>query len=59
MRVRAIGKTRRRDVDEQLTREILDNLRERYPEKFLPEDQVFARIHRGDRIFISTACGEP
>jgi len=46
-------------VDEQLTREILDNLREKYPEKFVPEDQVFARIHRGDRIFISTACGEP
>ena len=46
-------------MDEQLTREILDNLREKYPEKFVPEDQVFARIHRGDRIFISTACGEP
>ena len=46
-------------MDEQLTKQILENLRERYPEKFLPEDQVFSRIHRGDRIFISTACGEP
>ena len=46
-------------MDEQLTKEILDDLREQYPEKFLPADQVFSRIHRGDRIFISTACGEP
>jgi acyl-CoA hydrolase/GNAT superfamily N-acetyltransferase len=46
-------------VDEQLTEQILEALRERYPEKFLPEDEVFSHIHRGDRIFISTACGEP
>ncbi len=46
-------------MDEQLTQEILEDLRERYPEKFLPEDQVFSHIHRGDRIFISTGCGEP
>ncbi len=51
--------TRRRDVDERLTVEILDSLREKYPDKFLPEDKVFSHIHRGDRIFISTACGEP
>jgi acyl-CoA hydrolase/ribosomal protein S18 acetylase RimI-like enzyme len=30
-----------------------------YPEKFVPEEDLFGRIHRGDRIFISTACGEP
>ena len=46
-------------MDEQLTQEILEDLRGRYPEKFLPEDKVFSHIHRGDRIFISTACGEP
>ena len=46
-------------MDEQRTVEILDKLRNRYPEKFLPEEEIFSRIHRGDRIFISTACGEP
>ena len=30
-----------------------------YKEKFLPVDQIFKKIHLGDRIFISTACGEP
>ena len=29
------------------------------PEKLLPEDRIFNQIHRGDRIFISTGCGEP
>src|SRR4030042_1445088 len=33
--------------------------KERYPEKFESEDKIFSHIHRGDRIFISTACGEP
>jgi acyl-CoA hydrolase/RimJ/RimL family protein N-acetyltransferase len=46
-------------MDELRTVEILEGLRDRYPEKFLPEDQIFGHIHRGDRIFISTACGEP
>ncbi|MGQ9508701.1 MAG: GNAT family N-acetyltransferase [Thermodesulfobacteriota bacterium] len=30
-----------------------------YPEKFSPEDYIFRHIHRGDRIFIGTGCGEP
>jgi acyl-CoA hydrolase/RimJ/RimL family protein N-acetyltransferase len=30
-----------------------------YPEKFVSEEQIFSHVHRGDRIFISTACGEP
>ncbi len=30
-----------------------------YKEKFLSVDQIFQKIHLGDRIFISTACGEP
>ncbi len=37
----------------------LDELRKLYPEKFLPEDKIFSRINRGDRIFIGTACAEP
>ncbi len=37
----------------------LDKAREDYPEKFASEEEVFTRIHAGDRIFISTACGEP
>ena len=30
-----------------------------YPDKFVSENQVFGNIHRGDKIFIGTACGEP
>jgi acyl-CoA hydrolase/GNAT superfamily N-acetyltransferase len=33
--------------------------KEKYPEKFETEEKIFSHIHRGDRIFISTACGEP
>ncbi len=32
---------------------------ERYPEKFVPSDKAFSRIHRGDRIFVGTGCGKP
>lgn len=46
-------------MEEQKTLDILETLRDRYPDKFLPEAEVFGRVHRGDRIFISTACGEP
>ena len=37
----------------------LQQLKLKYKEKFIPVDQVFQKIHLGDRIFISTACGEP
>jgi acyl-CoA hydrolase/RimJ/RimL family protein N-acetyltransferase len=37
----------------------LEEMRRLYPEKFAPEDRIFSHIHRGDRIFIGTACGEP
>ncbi|HSR13312.1 MAG TPA: acetyl-CoA hydrolase, partial [Thermodesulfobacteriota bacterium] len=30
-----------------------------FPQKFVSEDEIFRRIHRGDRIFIHTACAEP
>jgi acyl-CoA hydrolase/GNAT superfamily N-acetyltransferase len=37
----------------------IDDLRRRYPEKFVPLAGIFRHIHRGDHIFISTGCGEP
>jgi acyl-CoA hydrolase/GNAT superfamily N-acetyltransferase len=46
-------------IEDVTTDEHLEMLRLRYPDKFAPEEQVFRSIHRGDRIFISTGCGEP
>jgi len=37
----------------------MEEMRKIYPNKFMPEDRVFSHIHRGDRILIGTACGEP
>lgn len=37
----------------------LDALQQQWPDKFVSDAAVFGRIHRGDRIFIATACGEP
>src|SRR5512143_2133391 len=37
----------------------LERFRAQYPDKFLPEDEVFSHIRRGARIFLGTACGEP
>jgi len=40
--------------------ENLSRLREEHPEKFATPEQAFAKtVHRGDRIFIGTACGKP
>jgi acyl-CoA hydrolase/GNAT superfamily N-acetyltransferase len=30
-----------------------------YPEKFVSKDEIFKNIGRGDKIFVSTGCGEP
>lgn len=38
---------------------LLDKWRKRYPEKFAGEDEIFSHIHRGDTIFIGSACAEP
>ncbi|MHB8894287.1 MAG: GNAT family N-acetyltransferase [Candidatus Geothermincolia bacterium] len=38
---------------------IIDRFKEQYPDKFLPEGEVFKTIHRGDRLFVGTGCGEP
>lgn len=38
---------------------MLEQLQKKYPEKFASTDDIFSHIHAGDRIFISTGCGEP
>jgi acyl-CoA hydrolase/GNAT superfamily N-acetyltransferase len=38
---------------------IRQELQSLYPEKFVSTEQIFKNIHRGDRIFIGTGCGEP
>jgi len=38
---------------------LLDEMKKKYPEKFASEETIFSCIHRGDRIFIGTGCGEP
>ncbi len=38
---------------------ILEQWKQSAPEKFAKEEDIFSHIRRGDRIFISTACGEP
>lgn len=40
-------------------KDILDQLKNRHPDKFASTKLIFKKIHRGDRIFISTGCGEP
>ena len=37
----------------------LDEVKKAYPKKFVSEEEAFSHIHRGDRIFIGTGCGEP
>jgi acyl-CoA hydrolase/ribosomal protein S18 acetylase RimI-like enzyme len=37
----------------------LAELRERFPKKFAPEEEIFSRIRRGNRLFIGTGCGQP
>jgi acyl-CoA hydrolase/GNAT superfamily N-acetyltransferase len=37
----------------------LEKMKKLFPDKFASEEKIFSHIHRGDRIFIGTACGEP
>ena len=37
----------------------LEYWQKKYPEKFASEDIIFSHIHRGDTIFIGSACAEP
>jgi acyl-CoA hydrolase/ribosomal protein S18 acetylase RimI-like enzyme len=46
-------------MERAFTGERLDQLRQRYPAKFPPEERIFSHIRPGSRIFISSACGEP
>ena len=46
-------------MDTQVEGRKIQELKKLYPEKFPPEEQIFSHIHRGDRIFIGTGCGEP
>jgi acyl-CoA hydrolase/RimJ/RimL family protein N-acetyltransferase len=40
-------------------KDILDGIRAENKDKFAAEAVIFDHIHRGDRIFVSTGCGEP
>jgi acyl-CoA hydrolase/ribosomal protein S18 acetylase RimI-like enzyme len=37
----------------------VEKWKKKYPKKFASDDDIFCHIQRGDRIFISTGCGEP
>ncbi len=37
----------------------LDKVIAEFPQKFASERDIIGHIHRGDRIFIASACGEP
>lgn len=37
----------------------IEQLKKLYPAKFLKEEEIFRLIHRGNRIFVGTGCGEP
>jgi acyl-CoA hydrolase/GNAT superfamily N-acetyltransferase len=45
------------DADKALSP--LEKIKIESPEKFVSEDTIFSHIHRGHRIFIASACGEP
>jgi acyl-CoA hydrolase/GNAT superfamily N-acetyltransferase len=46
-------------MEEMKEKKEMELMKKTYPEKFVPEKEVFSRIHAGDRIFIGTGCGEP
>ncbi|MBU7027382.1 MAG: acetyl-CoA hydrolase, partial [Theionarchaea archaeon] len=37
----------------------VEKIKAMYPGKVASENEIFGNIHRGDRIFIGTGCGEP
>ena len=46
-------------MDVEVQSRKLGEMKRIYPGKFLSEGEIFSHIHRGDRIFIGTGCGEP
>ncbi len=43
----------------EVKKKLIDQWKNEFPDKFADENKIFSNVHRGDRIFISTACGEP
>jgi len=39
--------------------QLVQTLGESYPDKFVSESRIFSTIHRGEKLFIGTGCGEP
>ena len=37
----------------------VEEMRKKFPEKFVPEERVFDAIRKGDHLFVGTGCGEP
>ncbi|NWG03975.1 MAG: GNAT family N-acetyltransferase [Syntrophaceae bacterium] len=37
----------------------MEKMKKAYPDKLIPENQIFSQIRRGDRIFVGTGCGRP
>jgi len=37
----------------------LDDWKRQFPKKFEPLEVIYNHIHRGDTIFIGSACAEP
>jgi len=46
-------------VDKSRGKKALAALKEQYSDKFVSINEALRSIHRGDRIFVHTACGEP
>jgi acyl-CoA hydrolase/GNAT superfamily N-acetyltransferase len=46
-------------LEDPISQDYLERLKQRHPDKFASEGFFFRNIHRGDRIFVSTGCGEP
>jgi len=38
---------------------MIEELRQRHPDKLAPLERIFSHIRPGNRIFVGTACGEP
>ena len=49
----------RRQLDMKPEANSLEDLKKNHPEKFVSEDVIFSHIHRGNTIFIGSACAEP
>ncbi len=46
-------------TNDTVTKTALELLKKQYPKKFVPVQKALKSLHRGDRIFVHTACGEP